>query len=503
MISALLKPYQKTAAERIAQQKTILLADQPGLGKTFSALGALEYSGVLTPGAVVLVTGPLITCNTAWLPTIKRHMPEVNVIDAFSGSRPQRNARILSNYDITKPNIIVTNHDSIGMTRAENPHLPALFNSSIAAIIIDESHAVLPMEYDKMWDATQFWRGLFELNSKPTVKLRLAISGTPDRGKLHYRFGTWRFLLPNKLHPNKTTYHQWLTKHFFTWTIELRKNGRNIPIVKVGHLKNPENWVSIDKVMTIRRTKAEVAQELPPKRYIDIDVPFNDALSDAYEQFISKAELPAHSAQEALIIALRAKQFAICQWINNDTHAEPIDNGVSPKRDWIIEWLKERNMHSPESDETNSKVVIASEYTRVLNWLKRALKQHDIKAEILSGETPQKRRDAIQQEFQDPSSPLRVVLLSSRLGVGIDLDTADDLIFIDIPLNPDTQEQVEDRIHRVSRMHNVTIWRLRTTGTIDSVIVSRNDETYQETRHLLDGVRNVDFERKIIERLRI
>ncbi len=500
MISALLKPYQKTAAERIAQQRTVLLADQPGLGKTFSALGSLELAGILRPGSVVLVTGPLITCNTAWRPTIKRHMPEVNVIDAFTGTRPQRNKRIIDDYQPDKANIIVTNHDSIGISKADKQHLPALFDTKLSAIVIDESHAVLPMDYDKMWDATQFWRGLFELNSQPTVELRLAISGTPDRGKLHYRFGTWRFLLPNKLHPHKTTYRQWLHKHFYTWSIDIRKNGRTIPLVKVGHLKNPDNWVNIDRVMTIRRTKSEVAHELPPKQYIDVDVPFNDKLADAYEKFIQKADIPADSEQEALIIALRAKQFAICQWINNDSHAEPVPNGASPKRDWLVEWLKERNIHLDVS-ERHGKVVIASEYTRVLNWLQKELQHHNIHAEILSGQTSQKHRDYIQSTFQSDSSPFNVVLLSSRLGVGIDLDAADDLVFIDIPLNPDVQEQVEDRIHRVSRMHNVTIWRLRTQGTIDTVIVSRNDETYQETRHLMDGVRNVDFERKIVERL--
>ena len=63
MIADKLKPYQRDAAARIASEQAMLLADQPGLGKTFTSLGALELSGVLTAGSVVLVLGPLITCD--------------------------------------------------------------------------------------------------------------------------------------------------------------------------------------------------------------------------------------------------------------------------------------------------------------------------------------------------------------------------------------------------------------------------------------------------------
>ncbi len=126
MIADMLKPYQRVAAERIAECKRMLLADQPGLGKTFTSLGALELSGVLTAGAVALVVAPLITCDTAWGPTIRKYMPEVNFIDAFSGSRKQRDKRISVSVRDDVPNVIVTNHDSVGVTPKDVPHLPAL-----------------------------------------------------------------------------------------------------------------------------------------------------------------------------------------------------------------------------------------------------------------------------------------------------------------------------------------------------------------------------------------
>lgn len=510
MIADKLKPYQREAAERIAASKSMLLADQPGLGKTYTSLGALELSGVLKPGAVVIIAGPLITCDTAWFATISTNMPEVNLIDGFTGSRAKRERRVRESLSDVIPNIVVTNHESLGVSKSGLPALPILHEVPIAAILIDESHAVLPMDYDYPNQATQFWRGLYALNNADdTEMLRLAISGTPDRGKHHYRFGTWRFLLPKALAPARIKYDEWLRKNFYTYQVTVpvkRKGGQpfEATITKVGHMLNHVAWTRIDKAMMIRRTKAEVAQQLPAKQYIDIDVPFSDKLLEAYQEFTNEfLKEDDGSTGNALTFAIRAMQFATCMWQFHDDILFPIIGGESPKRDWLIHWLKERNLHRDAEELPQSQVVISSQYTRVLNWLKEELNVHGITAEILSGDTSHPERKRIQEAFQDTSNPLRVVLLSSTLGVGIDLDAADDLIFIDIPRNPDIQEQVEDRIHRVSRVHQVTIWRLRSRGTIDMAIAAKNDDTFQKTRALMDGVRSVDFERNILTRIGI
>jgi SNF2 family DNA or RNA helicase len=226
-------------------------------------------------------------------------------------------------------------------------------------------------------------------------------------------------------------------------------------------------------------------------------------LSRSYSAFTTEFVLADDgSIKNALVYALRATQFATCEWADNGKGVVlPIVGGESPKRDWIFEWLRERNLLANPDDTPNGKVVIASQYTRVLFWLKEELANEGVHAEVLSGDVSQRERSRVQRLFQDESSSLRIVLLSAGLGVGIDLDVADDLIFVDIPRNPDIQEQVEDRIHRVSRMHNVTIWRLRSRGTIDVTISAKNDEVFKETRAMMDGVRAVDYDRKIMDRI--
>lgn len=507
MIADKLMPYQREAAERIAIRRSMLLADQPGLGKTFTSLGALEISGALKPGSVSIILGPHITCDTAWLPTIQSFMPEVNAIDGFTGSRAARNKRIESSVVADKPNVIVTNHESLGISKTDKPHVPVLHSFDYAAILIDESHAVLPTKEDYPSLVTQFWRGLYSINAADKQILRIAISGTPDRGKLHYRFGTWRFLLPKQLDPHRMQYEHWVDGNFYTYTVAVPvyKNGKrfDVQVRKVGQLLKHDRWTRVDSALMVRRTKSEVAKQLPEKRYIDVDVPFSGELSDAYQQFHQNfLENDDGTQKNALVYALRAAQFATCAWhFVTDSTLEATVGGPSPKRDWLIHWLKERNLHDNADALPVSKVVISSQYSKVLDWLQKELGNEGIRAEILSGNTPTEKRKHIQSSFQDASSSLRVVLLSAGLGVGIDLDAADDLVFVDIPRNPDVQEQVEDRVHRVSRVHQVTIWRLRSRGTIDMVISAKNDEAFQETRHLMDGTRNVETERSIIARI--
>lgn len=508
MIADKLKPYQRIAAERIASERVMLLADQPGLGKTFTSLGALELSGALIDGSVALVVGPLITCDTAWLPTIQSHMPEVNVIDGFTGTRAKRSARIKSNYCADKPNIVVINHDSLGITKTQKMLVPAVHELPLCAVLIDESHMVLPMDYDAPQDATQFWRGLFRVSELlPDDALRLAISGTPDRGKLHYRFGTWRFLLPQWFKPSVCSYEDWLDSNFYTYPITVpvrRRDGSafDATVTKVGQMLNKDRWLLWDNMLVVRRTKSEVADELPAKQYLDVDVEFSLSLAHAYKAFTDEfVDSDDGTKGNALVYALRAQQFATCEYEMLDEGAKPKPGGLSPKRDWLIDWLSQRNLNVDSPEPPTGKVVVASQFSSVLYWLQAELAEHGFKSAVIAGDVPQAERSRIQADFQSDSSLVNIVLLSSTLGVGIDLDAADDLIFMDIPRSPDIQEQVEDRIHRVSRNHQVTIWRLRSRGTIDVLISAKNDDVFHSTRALLDGVRAVDFERKILERI--
>lgn len=512
MILEKLRPYQAEAVDKLVSHRRQLLADQPGLGKTYMALAACEKDGLLERKSRILVlartTGAVIT----WLPKVREllHDTPVTIVNAVEKTRAHRDKAIRESLTSDQCVIVITNHNGIEVTPANKPAIPAMFETSWDAVIIDESQWVLPTEATKLPEMTQFWRGLAQLRIPPEA-LRIASSGTPDRsGRLEQRYGTYKFLLPERYN-GSYDYDMWVYENFHLTYYRVPVVGKTgnrfyLEQRRAEGLKRPGMWSETESLLMIRRTKEEVLPDLPPKQYEDIYLPHPAKLKRAYKEFQARFEaIDDGSAIAADVFGTRARQFATCEWnvtqnADGSTTATPIIGGESEKLAWILEWLAERGF-TYEAPATASKVVIASQYSEVLRWLQAELRLRQVHAEILDGSLSTSARLRLQQAFQTDDGT-RIVLLNMSLGDSIDLDAADDLIFVDLVHSPDRTEQVEDRIHRASRNHQVTIWRLRSIDTMDIVIANENNSRYEESRALMDGARGVEFARRIIERIK-
>lgn len=490
-LQEMLYPYQKNAVAEIVEKKRILLADQPGLGKTLEVLASLQSSGLLDPvaGHAVIVLTPLVNARSAWLASIERFLmpdhPDLVAVDLSSGSAEKKSKALKQAIDADGPLIVVANHDALAVTKGGKPRVPELAEIYWSAIVIDESHLVLPIVTPGK--STNFWKGLAQLkvHSSKDV-LRIAVSGTPDRGKPEYRYGTWRFLNADMVHARQW---DWLNENFNVYE---RKVARNRTIKQIGAIKQPARWVELDRKMVIRRTKQEVLPELPPKTYHFIELPMELPQYHAYKWAESQALADFDEVPNALLtFAIEARQIAAY-------YEDEDGNASSNKLDWILQWLTERG-YTEDLGINPGKVVISSQFVKTLRWLQAKLSEHGIAAALLTGELSSQARANVQQRFQDPNDPLRVVLLSGNMGVGIDLDVADDLIMVDLPYDPDKLEQIEDRVHRASNMHKVTIWHLLSKASIDMAIAEKSTQRRLETRRLLDGSRGVDFSRKVVQ----
>lgn len=478
--SDVLYDYQRDAVDRIALQRRILLADQPGLGKTLMVLASLEKADMFSFGKNILIITPIVNAQTAWAASIERFVKprhQVNVVDISRGTRVQK-SKAFDKLNAL-PNIVIANHNAIDWVDGGH-RVRELAGPIYDAIIIDESHMVLPITNPRK--ITNFWAGLRKIGMQQDPML-IAVSGTPDRGKLENRYGTWLFLDPWGMNSNRWS---WLNENFIMYE---QRVSRTKVVKMVGALRNETAWLAKDKSMMIRRTKNEVLAQLPPKQYIDVEIELH---KDQMKDYIRLRE---EDGIEPMVFATRARQIADCQW---DSKWEPYDTAKSAKLDWLLEWLDSRGYMDGS---LKGKVVIASQFSKVLRWLHSQLEKKGVVSSILDGQTPHAERDDIQARFQDPDNELRVVLLSGQMGVGITLDTADDLIMFDSPYDPDRIEQIEDRVHRASNMHNVTIWNLIGKATIDQAIMAKVSKRYQLTRSLLDGSRGIAFEKAIIDKL--
>lgn len=493
LVEEVLFPYQITAAERIANQGRLLLADQPGLGKTLEVLGGLELAGLFDRPSAILIATPIVNAQTTWRDTLERFVKrfhDIVVVDVSVGSATVKakafRAGIVESVESGKPTVFLVNHNGLDWVK-DSHRVKGFDDIRFDAVVVDESHMVLPIRVGG--GVTNFWRGLARLRM-PEGCVRVAVSGTPDRGKLENRFGTWRFLFGDVVGHDLW---KWLGDWFF---IVDQRVSKSRVVKAVAGLRKQAEWVERDRAWMLRRTKAEVLAQLPPKRYVDVEVSLSSVESAAYfgVQMVYEKQLRNGDHSGAMTFALRSRQLATCGW---DEQWEPVVGKASAKLEWLVEWLSERGfVERDDMADNTAKVVIVSQFSKVLHWVKRELKGVGIDAVVLDGSVGSSQRASIQEDFQTGS--LRVVLLSGSMGVGINLDAADDLILLDLPYDPDRVEQIEDRVHRASSNHQVTIWNVVARDTIDQVILERVSKRYKITRELLDGSRGVEFAREVM-----
>jgi SNF2 family DNA or RNA helicase len=401
------------------------------------------------------------------------------------------------------------------------PGYPKLFDIEWGAIIVDESHESL---IRRTGTPTQRRRGLDMLKLRGDG-IKLAMSGTPFDSKPHQLWGTLNWLDPTAY----GAYHRWAELYW-------RKGG--FTGFQIGEFRKDREamlWDSLSAV-ALRRTKAEVAPDLPPKMEIgtplmpsDPDSPVGIWLemdgkqAKAYEEMekLSVTELDSGrlEALSALAELTRLKQLASSygdivpgkKWVTHETRRGPvrvqelhykyIPRLPSNKFNWIVENLEEWGY--PKDPLT--KVVIVSFYTGILELFQAGIEKH-FKTKpakplctAITGRTPIGDRRKIIDRFNKQGTEQVMLLNVKAGGTAITLDTADRMIFVSETRIPDQQKQAEDRIHRVSNPRHCMYYYLRSLGTVDVGTSLVNQEMIRDGHRLLDARRGVEYTRHVME----
>lgn len=402
---------------------------------------------------------------------------------------------------------------------------PALFDILWSGIFIDESQKVLPAKSSEARKQSQIRSGAQKL-AVVDGGLRVPLSGTPWRGNPLNMWGMLHWMDPVQYPSFKQFVDRW-----FETTDNMYSDDPYANKVVEGVIKSQERKFGelVDRFM-IRRTKSEAAPWLPSKVYAGTRADPDDPTSPlgvwldldpkqqkAYDEMTADAVARLESGDLAAIGVLaemtRQKQFAcsygdvtqvlrkvpgldLKEW--GDTYAPKFP---SNKWDWIVEFLSERGIDKPKEAWGEQKVVIGSWQTTLLNLWATELARLKIPCLSITGATSNADRSAAKKIFQAPGGP-RVFLLNTLAGgVSLTLDAADDMVIIDETWVPDDQEQLEDRIHRLSRGEArgpATYWYLRSRGTIDEYIARTTESKDSLQKKLMDGRRGVDLARKLL-----
>jgi SNF2 family DNA or RNA helicase len=539
------RSYQQVGAAFLRAVERGIIADEPGLGKTLQIMGAVVEAGIVGP---ILVLGPSAAIQITWPTELAHWLPDDRVYVAV-GNRRQREAVIarherglvdepdkrhwlLCNFEMARahqgrPKItkLCPEEGPFKWTKKDPRsgkiihgkwHHPYayLFQVKWETIVCDESQKALVTKTPKKEDQPQARAGIGMLRIEPHG-LRIAASGTPFRGKVYNLWGTLNWIRPEVY----SSFWNWVQSWF-----EVAEAEYSLEIGGLRSDKEEQFYRELDTLM-IRRKKIEVVKELPPKQYagapLDPTVPgslygiwldMDPKQERAYQEMVREAAASLDSGQllatGVLAELTRLKQFSTC-YGDIETRMRKLKGldemedytaflpGLpSNKFDWLADWLEERGHFDGEP---NNPVVVASQFTSVINLFRYELeKQFGLKSHVLTGETKSKDRLAAKEAFQDGTGHSVFFLNTDAGGTSLTLDKADDLIFLDEKWIPDDQTQVEDRIHRVSRMHQVTIWYLRSLGTIEEHIASVNEDRDSIQGQILDGRRGVEFAKKLL-----
>lgn len=567
--------YQRVGARFVADNPATLVADDPGLGKTLIALGGILESGIPGP---YLVSAPKTAARSVWEREIIRWLPREHRAITLPELRHQREMVIrLTRYGpmtwlIVHPEILLMQewwvcqqpvikrkrnrktgkrfrviepcntqtpagsgqkiqllcgHRKTPKTKkVHEAAYPKLFEIEWGAIVVDESHESLIRRTSSK--PTQRRRGMESLRLRPGG-LRIAMSGTPCDSKPHQLWGTLNWLAPVQY----SAFHRWAALYWQTG---------GYTGFEIGEFRQDREkllWDSLSAI-ALRRTKAEVAQDLPPKMLMGSPLVPSDPDSvvgvwlemegkqaKAYESMerLSVAELESGrlEATTALAELTRLKQLACSYGDIEEVHRRvrcptPKEHRCSGwhkelaqkyrpalpsnKFNWLIENLEEWGY--PQHPIT--KVVVVSFFTGILEEFRAGVERHFRTkpkrplCTAITGRTPVAERANIINAFNDygHNTPQVMFLNVKAGGTAITLDTADRMIFLSETRIPDQQKQAEDRIHRVSRPRQCMYYYLRSLGTVDVGTAIVNREADRATHRLLDTRRGIEYMRYVL-----
>lgn len=383
---------------------------------------------------------------------------------------------------------------------------PALFDQYVtgggwAAVILDESHKLLGSL--NVVRGNLMGRGLKLLPLREGHR-RYAMSGTPfgKGGKVQGMFGTLHWLWPDE----HTSFWRWAEQVFVIEEKVINRQGKTVK--ELTRLKGVQaNATAAQEIAAwegfmrslgpriLRRTKDEVLPDLPPKTILEVPCEMTAGQRRQYKRLLEFTEIKTDNGMimpnGLLAVLTRSRQLANGVISKGDTE-KVFFTGESGKIDQLWQALEERGVLDGQP---GGKLIIASEFNEFLDVIRNKLRSEGVGYFRIDGRTSETLRGKQMAEWQSDTSPLgvRVMLLNTKAGgLSITLDAADEMHIMDEDTDPGVNEQLEDRIHRASRMHQTTFYYYRTEGTVDYKRAHDVEFRRRVQHSVLDGRRGVE-----------
>ncbi len=406
-----------------------VLADDMGLGKTVQALAHLlverDAGRADLPSLVVAPTSLM----TNWKREAARFAPQLRVL-VLQGLDRHRDFARIAEHDLVLTTYPLLSRDT-----------DVLLKQGWHLVILDEAQHIKNPKSKAAITAC-----------KLNTRHRLCLTGTPMENHLGELWSQMHFLMPGLLGDER----------------RFRRLFRN-PIEK--HKDEQRQQQLRDRVapFMLRRHKAEVATELPPKTEIISEVELDGAQRDLYETIrVSMSDkvreaIDSKGMERSRIVILDAllklRQVCCHPQLLKLSSAQKVK--TSAKLAQLMEML-------PEMVAEGRRILLFSQFTSMLAIIEREVEKQHIEFVKLTGKT--RDRATPIDRFQGGEVPLFLISLKAG-GSGLNLTAADTVIHYDPWWNPAAENQATDRAHRIGQDKPVFVYKMVTSGTVEEKIV--------------------------------
>lgn len=460
-IQATLRPYQQKGFEWMALLSEIksgaCLADDMGLGKTLQTISFLSWLYQADSDLRFMIVCPSSLIYN-WKNEFEKFAPHL-ATRIFKGG-----VQDLAAFFTSGDQVLIAGY---GIVRSQ---IELLANTIWGGVVVDESHNIKN-------PAAQITKAIHSL----TAHHRIALSGTPVMNNTFDLYAQLEFVVPGLLG----------TAEFF------RKEYAH-PIDKDGDKEKIKILSKITAPFILRRTKKQVATDLPEKTESIIWCEMEDRQRAAYEEIRSsirnsiflniKNEGLAKSKIGILAGITKLKQVCCSPVLLNEYTGQPIQ---SIKMNVLLDEL--------QTQLTDSKALVFSQFKGMLHLIAHELKHAGIPYYHFDGDTAiEDRRDMV-SAFQQEEDDAKVFLISLKAGnTGLNLTAADYVFLMDPWWNSAVENQAIDRTHRIGQTKQVFAYKMICKNTIEERIIQlqkRKGDISEELVHAEDGfVKNLSEE---------
>ena len=404
-----------------------ILADEMGLGKTIQTIAFLlsnkdKKSIVITPTALIY----------NWKNELEKFAPTLKV-GLLHAAKSERE-KILDNID--NYDVILTTY-----TTYKND-IDKYKNISFDYCIIDEAQNI------KNPDAI-ITKAIKNVNAK----VKFALTGTPIENNLMELWSIFDFIMPGYLY-NKSKF-----KSIFV------NNDKNII-----ELKN------LIKPFILRRTKKEVITELPDKIEQKIIIDLEKEHKRAYKGYVNliTRKIKENNQDNITVFSYLTKLRQLC--LSPELMVKNYQ-GKNSKLDVLI------NIINDSSDE---KILVFSQFTKVLEVIGKRLNEENISYSYLDGKTSAKDRVKLVEDFNTNNNKIFLISLKAG-GTGLNLTSANIVVHFDPWWNPAVEDQASDRAHRIGQKNVVNVIKLIAKGTAEERVINLQETKKELIEDVING----------------